>query len=223
MPSVRGILMSVTTTSYNALSSLFFAASPELTVSTLWPSRRRAMSSISQMERSSSQTRMLPTRFSYHGDGSRDISGRFGACMPIGGDLHQTQILRGDHAAQPQNEDATLPRLGAGPHLAFVGLHDLVNDGQSQSRATLELRLERFENLVDDLRVNAGTGVGEIDLPVITDCLDRNTKGATAMHGANRIFGEIPEHLFDFVPIGQSQRFLHSEVALDANASILRY
>src|SRR5258708_35698002 len=57
--------MSVTTTSYKAASSFFFAASPEFPVSTLCPSRRRAMSSISQIERSSSQTRMLPMDSSY--------------------------------------------------------------------------------------------------------------------------------------------------------------
>src|SRR5207244_11257035 len=60
MSLVFGILISVTITSKMALSSFFFASSPELTVSTLCPSRRKAISSIWQIERSSSQTRMLP-------------------------------------------------------------------------------------------------------------------------------------------------------------------
>src|ERR1700753_2105217 len=102
MPSVCGILMSVTMTSNKALSSFFFAASPELTVSTLWPSRRKAISSISQMERSSSQTSMLPMRAaSLGGYGSRSDLGnlgggsfslrRFGAFVFRGGELAQTQ------------------------------------------------------------------------------------------------------------------------------------
>src|SRR5512146_1702008 len=60
MPLVRGILMSVTMTSNSAVSILRLASSPETTVSTLCPSLRRAMSSTSQIERSSSHTRMLP-------------------------------------------------------------------------------------------------------------------------------------------------------------------
>src|SRR5208282_5413352 len=139
MPSMLGIFMSVTITSYKAPSSFLFAASPELTVSTLWPSRRKAMSSISQMERSSSQTRMLPTRSSSHGDWSRYISNGSALRLPITRDLHQAQVLGRDHAAQPQHENAALPWLGPCPHLALMGLHNLVDDGQSQSRAALEL------------------------------------------------------------------------------------
>src|SRR5215469_17022318 len=111
-----------------AASSFFFAASPEFTVSTLWPSRRRAMSSISQMERSSSEMRILPMDPS----GSRSVR----VCRSGGMKLGQLAGFRagvhpgGVDAPQPHNEHAAVPRLGPRPNLAFVRLHNLVNDGQ---------------------------------------------------------------------------------------------
>src|SRR6266436_5487534 len=98
MPSVWGILISVTTTSYRALSSFFFAASPEFTVSTLWPSRRRAISSISQMERSSSQTRMLPMGATSDPGHGRDISIALRSELWDGGWLQVGNLL-GDRGA----------------------------------------------------------------------------------------------------------------------------
>src|SRR5450432_449701 len=214
--------MSVTTTSYKAPSSFLLAASPEFTVSTLCPSRRKAMSSISQMERSSSQTRMLPMRSSSDGSGSRHISNHSGMGLSILRDLHTAQIFGCDQTAQTENKHAALARLRAGPHFALMGLHNLVDDGQPQPRATLKLRLERLENLVDDLRINARPGVGKIDLPIVTHCFHPNSKCASALHRTNRVFAEIPKYLLDLVSIGQGQRFLYGVMPFNANARVLR-
>src|SRR5712692_6252763 len=104
MPLRLGILMSVTITSKSAESSFLLAASPELTVSTLYPSRRRVISSISQIERSSSQIRIL---------GMRALSDH-----PLGdGICDRPSILCGNHdgaflrsPAQSQDKRATLTK-----------------------------------------------------------------------------------------------------------------
>src|SRR5579862_6360824 len=134
-PSTPGILMSVTITSNSALSILRLANSPPVTVSTLCPSRRRAMSSSSQIERSSSQTRMLPTRPS-----SRNGSGGIGRGRTATCRYHLIE------AAQPHHETRPLAHLGTRPHLALVRLHDLIHDGEAESCPTFKIRLERFED-----------------------------------------------------------------------------
>ena len=190
--------MSVTTTSKMALSSLRLAASPELTVSTLWPSRRKAMSSISQMERSSSQTRMLPMAHLLR----RRLHA---ACADA---VHRRQWLAcqsnsRSEAAQAQNEFASLSELGSRPDLAVMGLHDLIDDGQSKARATFKVRLKRLEDFFRQLRTDSRPGIGKADLPVLSDSSDRNGKRAPGFHGANRVFTEVPEHLFQFVAVRQ--------------------
>src|SRR5579859_6031520 len=175
MPSIFGILMSVTTTSYRAPSSFLFAASPEVAVSTLCPSRRRAISSISQMERSSSQTRMLPMRSSCRGRGKRARrvkQGRVGLLCCVC--LCSTPPLARGEAAQAKHENAALPEFRPCPDLAFVGLDNLIDNRQAQTGAAFELRLERLEHLLNQLLAHAGTGISEIDLPVFPAGLERN-------------------------------------------------
>src|SRR5271168_3035513 len=139
-----------------ALSSFRFASSPDFTVSTLWPSRRSAISSISQMERSSSQTRILPMghlRGSSQGMGFlRDNYGTQGLAFTF---VDRQRIFRSGKTAQPQNKFTSLPGLRTGPDLAFVRLHNLIYDRQAQARATFKLRLERLKDLLDQLRRNA--------------------------------------------------------------------
>src|ERR1700688_4921064 len=158
-PSTPGILMSVTITSNSALSILRFAASPPVTVSTLWPSRRRAMSSSSQIERSSSQTRMLPTRSSC---GCQRGSG---GCR-CGGGSSASGALRILHAPQPHHEAATLADRRTRPHLALMRLDDLVHDGQAEAGSAFKVRLEGLEDFFRLLRVYPRTGVGKAHLPV---------------------------------------------------------
>src|SRR6266487_542122 len=159
MPLVFGILISVTITSKIALSSFFFASSPELTVSTLCPSRRKAISSIWQIERSSSQTRILPI-------GSASYSGTLacGCCQRRVIDAAWGGDFQGTHATQPKNKNAALPHLGSGPNFAFVRLHNLINNGQAQPRAAFKVRLEGLEYLFHNLRRHAAASVGEINL-----------------------------------------------------------
>src|SRR6476646_3490584 len=139
--------MSVTITSYKAPSILRLAASPEFTVSMRWPSRRRAMSSTSQMERSSSQIRMLPmeptpshgrlgrTRLAFSRCGCR-------YCERACGSLSRRR------PPEVEREFGALPRVRADRDLASVRLHDLVHNGQAQTRSALKTRLERLKHLL---------------------------------------------------------------------------
>src|SRR5579863_9576851 len=194
MPSMFGILMSVTITSYKAPSSFLFACSPELAVSTLWPSRRSAISSISQMERSSSQTRMLPTRSS-HGC---DTDGFERRALCLGGyRLRPGQSRVHRELTQTQHKHASLPQFGAGKHLAFVSLNNLVYDGQSQPGTPFELRLKRLEYFFDELRTHSRPRIGKIKQPVFSTCFQRNRESASRRHGSHCVFAEIPKDLFE--------------------------
>src|SRR6266478_1522552 len=223
MPSVWGILISVTTTSYRALSSFFFAASPEFTVSILWPSRRRAISSISQMERSSSHTRMLPMRSTSDPGRGCDAFSRRSRSWHFGNAPFLGDAFCNRHPAQPQDENAALPYLGAGPHLAFMRLDNLIHDGQTQPGAAFKLGLEGFKNLLHQLPAHAWSGVGEVDLPVVSDLLQRNCEDSPRSHGADCVLAKVPEHLFDLVAIGQGKRVGKAVAPFDPDARVLRY
>src|SRR5208283_5814247 len=140
--------MSVTITSKSALSILRLADSPPVTVSTLWPSRRRAMSSSSQIERSSSQTRMLPTGFSPRGRqrSSRSLHRSGCRCGGRSGNGALRMRILIFHAPQTKHEAGALAGFRTRPHLAFVRLDDLVHDGQAETGSTFKVRLEGFED-----------------------------------------------------------------------------
>src|SRR5579872_3250027 len=217
MPSVRGILMSVMTTSYNAPSSFFFAASPELTVSTLCPSRRRAISSISQMERSSSQTRILPTRPSCRCRQYWCVHGHSGSI-----DTNGCRLLSANMPSQPQYEIASLSRFRTRPHFALVRLNDLVNNGQPEPCASLKLGLKGLKNLFDELRTHPRPRVFKVDLPVLAVGLRTDREGAPIPHGANCVFGKIPEDLLHLVAVGQGPCFFYGIVTTNEDARVLR-
>src|SRR5581483_11268000 len=168
MPSMFGILISVMMTSYRAPSILFFASCPACTVSTRCPSRRREISSISQIERSSSQTRMLATRTS--GGSQRGLRRDHGVAG-----LFFRASLSGVHAMQSQYHRCSLSRLRTCPHLAFVRLHNLVHNREPQPGTTFEVGLKRLEDLLKLLWSHPRTRIGECDLPFLTDRLHSRT------------------------------------------------
>src|SRR6202047_4639793 len=219
--------MLVTITSNSALSILRLAASPPVTVSTLWPSRRRAMSSSSQIERSSSQTRMLPTRSSC---GCQRSSGgcRCGGGGSASGAL--VAVMRILHAPQPHYETRALADSRTRPHLAFMRLDDLVHDGQTEAGSALEVRLEGLEDLFRLLWIYARTGVGKAHLPVQAALGQGHGQSSTfgrclclclCLYCAHRVFAEVPEHLFELVAIGQHPGFGLREAALKLDARVL--
>src|ERR1700728_131856 len=154
------------------------------------------MSSISQMERSSSQTRMLATP------------------TPSGRGQHASLIRRGliggggapgIEAVQPQHERGSLPRLGSSPNLAAMRLHNLIDNRQPQPGTAFEVRLKGLEDFFDLLRTHASSSIAESDLPILSQGLDCDCECASALrafHGANRILTKIPKYLFDLVPVG---------------------
>src|SRR5215472_912742 len=203
-----------------AASSFFFAASPEFTVSTLWPSRRRAMSSISQMERSSSEIRILA--MDPPGGRTVRVSGSGGMKLGEVAGFRAGAHLGGVDAPQPHYEHAALPRHGARPNLAFVRLHDLVNDGQPQSRTALKLRLEGLKNFFNHLRTHPWPGVGEVDLPIAACRLKRNPESPFGLHRPQGVFAEVPEDLLQLVAIGKNQGTPGSVMPFDADVRAFR-
>jgi len=61
------------------------------------------------------------------------------------------QTLHCSQPAQPQDEDTALSDFGARPNLAFMGLHDLIHDGQAQTGASFKLRLKGSEDFLHQL------------------------------------------------------------------------
>jgi hypothetical protein len=97
-------------------------------------------------------------------------------------------------------------------------LHDLVNDGQSQPGAALEIRLKGLEDFLDLLRRHAGSGVGERDLPVVAQRIHFGRQRSAIFHGAHGVLAEIPEHLLEFVAIGDHPGGAHGKPALNRDA-----
>src|SRR3954469_25610164 len=125
------------------------AASPAATVSTRWPSLRKAISSIEQVSRRSSQTNRLAMRRLSRSDGARHGDRRFSG-LP----LHSEDELR------------ALARHRAHVDGRLMRLHDLVDDGESEPGAFLELRLEGLEYLFNLRARQPNAGITEADAPL---------------------------------------------------------
>src|ERR1700746_1682201 len=213
--------MSVITTSYRAPSILRLAASPELTVSTLCPSRRKAMSSISQIERSSSQTRMLAMRSPSRGRCGSSV--RFQTVLQnFIADTHGNRYVGNEaEAAQTKNKRGSFAQPRARPDLSFMGLRDLLDDRKPETGSTFKPRLERLKNFLGLLRAHAVTGIGKADLPVVAHHFEGDGQSAAIFHGLLGVLREIPEHLLDLVAVRQGQGFADLEAPLDVNASLV--
>src|SRR5919109_4484535 len=115
-----------------AESSLRRAASPEVTVSTRWPFLRSAISSISQIERVSSHTRIL----------AMDAT-----CFGGSQFAHLVRCrLRGLGLASSAGDFhckfGAAARCGLRPDLAAVRLHDLVHNRESKPGTAFKARLK---------------------------------------------------------------------------------
>src|SRR5208337_1332671 len=176
--------MSEITMSKSAPSSLRLAASTLLATSTRWPSLRKVISSSSQMDFSSSTTRICTI--------SRPAS--FGALFVacIRPSLHQRKF---------NHELRALVFLADHRNPPAMRLHDLVNDRQPQPRAPLKIGLQRLKYLGALLRVQANAGVPEGDAQPIRNPLHPHGQGSALGHGAQRVVAEVPEHLLDLVRI----------------------
>src|SRR5258708_323798 len=180
------------------------------------------MSSISQMERSSSQTRMLatrppfrPTRCKFHG--GQGVQLRFGRIFGL---KCRKPPSFGIEPPQPQHESGSLPRLGPCPNFAFMRLYDLVDDRQSETGAPFKVRLEGFEYLLRLLRSHSGSCIRKAHLPVVSQTLDGHLKSTAGLHGSHRALRKVPKDLFDFVSVGENPRFRSHEPALYGDAGI---
>src|ERR1700686_1113238 len=103
-----------------------------------------------------------------------------------------------------------------------MSLHNLVDNGQTQSGSTLELGLKGLKYFFCQLRAHAGAAVRKIDLPILTDRFDRNCKDSAIFHRTSGVLTKIPKYLLDLVSVGKSSGFFHTVAALDANARVFR-
>src|SRR5947199_10488622 len=109
------------------------------------------MSSISQMERWSSQTRILAMRYT---------------CSHY---YWRPALLHRFGLGQFQNELSALARLRLHGDFGPMRLHDLVNQCQTHAGAAFKLRLEWLKDFFQQLGVDAGTCVQETDVPVFNN------------------------------------------------------
>ena len=157
MPSVFGILMSVMITSNIAPSSFFLAASPPIdglnlvAVAAQGDFQHLADGALVVANEDVTHAPLLPPL-----PRSRSFSGR----------LRGVSASSARRAMQTQHKLASLSQFRACPDFTVVGLHDLVHNGQAESGAAFELRLEGLENFVHDLRIYTRAGIGEADVPV---------------------------------------------------------
>ena len=82
--------------------------------------------------------------------------------------------------------------------------------------------MKGLENFLYELAAHAWTGVGKIDLPIFAHLFQRDSEDSPGRHGADCIFAEIPEYLFDLVSISHAEGVRNAVEALDTNASVLR-
>src|SRR5262249_59255092 len=139
------------------------------------------MSSISQMERWSSQTRMLAMRHLRVHCSWRTLRLR----------------LRGPGMQDFQDEFRAAARPGLHVNLGAVGLHDLIDNGQAEPGAAFKIRLEGLKNLFREVGSNAGPGVANTDAQKVSHRANRDRERAFAAHRAHRIFQQVPEDLLD--------------------------
>src|SRR5581483_3452903 len=199
-----------------APSIFFLAASPEVTVSTLCPSRRSAISSISQIERSSSQTRILAMRSPFSGGGP--LSQLFHSLVRLGRNLHALAL----RPPQTQNKSGSLALPRTRPYLAIMGLHNLVDDRQSKTCATFKLGLKGFEYFFGLLGTHARSGIAEAHFPVFAFRFYCNAQRASALHGSHRVLAKIPENLFKLVAIGNCESVFHRNMPHNLNVLLFR-
>src|SRR5260370_37287606 len=170
------------------------------------------MSSISQMERSSSQTRILAT--SPPGCGNRRRFREQTGLRLARRDLAQPEGERCLclQAPQFQNESSSLTLPRSRPHLAFMRLHNLVHNGEAQPGTAFKVRLEWLEDLFYLLRAHAGSAIGKNKLPIGSQRLDTTSETASPRPVAHTLFAEPPKHLLDLVAISQHPGFANRKV-----------
>src|SRR6185437_1342046 len=190
MPLIPGILMSVTITSYRADSIFFTASSPELAISTLCPSLRRAISRSSRIERSSSHTKTLAMHSLRRSDCSK---------YSFFGDAHCSRSC----LCLRKFKDDLRPFFGSRQNVyaSSMSLHNLVNQRESQSGTAFEARLKRFKYFFRLLGTNAYSAVFEGENPITASCPKSHLQRAAFRHSAKSVVAEVPEDLLQAIGI----------------------
>src|SRR5947207_3205551 len=86
---------------------------------------------------------------------------------------------------------SALSSFRPGPNFSFMGLHNLINNGQAEAGTAFKLGLEGLEDFLDGLRIYSGAGIGKIDLPVIPCRFERDAEGSATFHGTDGVLAKI--------------------------------
>ena len=84
--------------------------------------------------------------------------------------------------------------------------------------------MKRLKDFFRLLGVDARAGVGETHLPIGPAFGKSDGEGSTlfgGFYGADGVFGEVPENLFELVAIGQHPGFGLGKAALECDAGVL--
>ena len=132
--------------------------------------------------------------------------------------------FRGRNAAQPQHKFAALPELGARPHLAFVGLHDLIDDRQAQARCRLQIPTEMARR---SFPTSCGLMPGPVSAKLICQSLfsacTMNAQRSAASRMARTAFSQkFQNTCLSLSPSARVQACAASKCRSMLNASVLR-
>src|SRR5438093_919582 len=103
-------------------------------------------------------------------------------------------------------------------NLAFMPFHDLLDDGQTQSRAAAFGREKGRENLVHMFLRNPAPGVRDHNFDSVSIGLCAYPKSTTRSHSLASIFHEIDQHLPDLILIQGDLHIAQSEVLFNRHA-----
>src|SRR6185437_1889399 len=103
-----------------------------------------------------------------------------------------------------------------------VRLHNLIDNGQPESRAAFKAGLKWLKNFFDHVGRNPGTIVTNTDTPVIALRFNRDANGSALVEGTHRIFQQVPEHLLHAISIHGSKGLRNSVIAFNLQGRRLR-
>src|SRR5580692_8178404 len=106
--------------------------------------------------------------------------------------------------------------LGFDADTSAVRLEDLIHDGQAQAGAAGEAGLKGFEDARGLGRVNADSGVANLDARPMFIRVNADREHAARGHGAQSVVAEVPENLFQGVAIGAGAQAADFKLADDA-------
>src|SRR5262249_14948920 len=143
-----------------------------------WPSLRKVISSSSHMERSSSTTRICAISLLWL------FTAVFVACIGA----------PSSHARQLHNEFRATVFLRNHADPSAVGLHDLIDNRESQAGSALKTRLQRLKDLCPLFGIKPDAGIAKGDAEPKRALFQADRQRAAVRHRPQCVVAQVPEH-----------------------------